>query len=435
MSHRSARLLLPLGTIALVAIFTFAHATQIAANSYNPLGTFRSPWTVVFTILLVMSGYAVGLPDLPRSRMSAAGLGLVSFALAVVGVSVFQSVVGSTLLPRAVMLGVGLTIPPWSVLVWHTQSDVAQRSARRVTFVGRNEDRVTLSTELNLHPDPPALVTSYLSAREAAQDDGLLREVVEQDTSVIVLGLDAQDDPRVVSQAASLHQTGVQIRTLSLFTEEYLGKLPVADLERVALLFDVGELHRLRYQRSKRVADIVVSLLAMPVLLVVAAPVWLMNLVSSRGPLFYRQERIGKAGEPFTIYKFRSMTVSDDTSWTVEGDDRITPVGRFLRRSHLDELPQLLNIFRGDLSLVGPRPEQTTYVEELREKIPFYDVRHLVRPGLTGWAQVRYAYGSDTHDALEKLQYDLYYLRRQSIATDLMIVVRTLRAVLRGTGR
>ena len=162
---------------------------------------------------------------------------------------------------------------------------------------------------------------------------------------------------------------------------------------------------------------------------------WLINAFTSKGPLFFRQERTGKGGESFTILKFRSMHAGGESTWTSEGDPRITTAGQFLRRTHLDELPQLINILRGDLSLVGPRPEQTSYVEELRTKIPFYDVRHLVRPGLPGWAQVRYPYGADEQDALEKLQYDLYYLRRQSIATDVFIIVRTLRSVLRGSGR
>ena len=121
--------------------------------------------------------------------------------------------------------------------------------------------------------------------------------------------------------------------------------------------------------------------------------------------------------------------------WTQEDDPRITPFGHLLRRSHIDELPQLVNVARGDLSIVGPRPEQPRYVDELREKLPFYDLRHLVRPGITGWAQVKYGYAGSERDALEKLQYDFYYLRRQSIAFDVRVIARTLRSVLRSDGR
>ena len=129
------------------------------------------------------------------------------------------------------------------------------------------------------------------------------------------------------------------------------------------------------------------------------------------------------------------MTGDDTATWTVDDDDRITAFGRFLRQSHLDELPQMVNILRGELSIVGPRPEQTAYVEELRTKIPFYDERHIVRPGLTGWAQVKQGYAATEGDALEKLQYDFHYLRRQSIAFDLRIVGRTVREIVGGLGR
>jgi lipopolysaccharide/colanic/teichoic acid biosynthesis glycosyltransferase len=162
------------------------------------------------------------------------------------------------------------------------------------------------------------------------------------------------------------------------------------------------------------------------------------NLVANRGTLLYRQARVGRDGQRFSILKYRTMRAAPDgapNEWTTEDDPRITPFGRVLRRTHLDELPQVVNIVRGDLSVVGPRPEQPHYVEELTAKIPFYDLRHLVRPGLTGWAQVKFGYAGDERDALEKLQYDFFYLRHQSLALDARIMVRTLRHVFGEGGR
>jgi lipopolysaccharide/colanic/teichoic acid biosynthesis glycosyltransferase len=147
---------------------------------------------------------------------------------------------------------------------------------------------------------------------------------------------------------------------------------------------------------------------------------------------------VGKNGHEFSILKFRTMRQTDagrPNEWTTEDDPRITPFGRVLRRTHVDEIPQLLNIVRGDLSLVGPRPEQPHYVLELKEKLPFYDLRHLVRPGLTGWAQVKYGYAGTESDALQKLQYEFYYLRHQSLSLDLKILFRTVRSVLGARGR
>jgi lipopolysaccharide/colanic/teichoic acid biosynthesis glycosyltransferase len=239
-----------------------------------------------------------------------------------------------------------------------------------------------------------------------------------------------------VAQAARLHENGVRVRTLSLCFDEWLGKLPLSELERVSLMFDIGEVHRTRYGRLKRLVDVLAGITGLAALAVVIPFVLLGNRLGNRGRLFYRQARVGKHGRPFEILKFRTMTDgAGTTQWTTDDDPRITPFGAWLRRTHLDELPQALNMLRGDLSIVGPRPEQPKYVEQLTEKIPFYNLRHLVRPGLTGWAQVKYPYGASEADALEKLQYEFYYLRHQGLALDARIIGRTLRSVIGRQGR
>jgi lipopolysaccharide/colanic/teichoic acid biosynthesis glycosyltransferase len=225
---------------------------------------------------------------------------------------------------------------------------------------------------------------------------------------------------------------------LSQFYEDWLGKLPIGELERVSLMFDIGEVHGARYAQVKRLVDIACGVLGTLTLLPVVVFVACGNLLGNRGPLFFRQARVGRDGRVFTILKFRTMREPKGdpvNEWTSENDPRITPFGRFLRRSHLDELPQVLNIVRGDLAVVGPRPEQPRYVDELRSKIPFYDIRLLVRPGLTGWAQVKFGYAGDERDALEKLQYDFWYLRHQTLLIDLRIMGRTLRELAGRGGR
>jgi exopolysaccharide biosynthesis polyprenyl glycosylphosphotransferase len=160
--------------------------------------------------------------------------------------------------------------------------------------------------------------------------------------------------------------------------------------------------------------------------------------LSSPGPAFFRQERMGLDGRSFWVWKFRSMydEAERDTGpiWAREDDPRCTPVGRFLRRSNLDEIPQLWNVFCGDMSLVGPRPERPFFVEQLTQEIPFYSVRHSVKPGVTGWAQVRYQYGSTVEDSQQKLQYDLYYVKNHALFLDLQIMLETVRVVLTGKG-
>jgi lipopolysaccharide/colanic/teichoic acid biosynthesis glycosyltransferase len=255
---------------------------------------------------------------------------------------------------------------------------------------------------------------------------------------VLVLGHEAQADPAVVSQASALHEAGVRVRTLCSFYEHWLGKLPLSDLERMSLMFDIREVHHSRYGRLKRLLDITAALPGCVLLVLVVPFVVVGNAIANRGPLFYAQPRVGVHGREFSILKFRTMRSADGVlanEWTSEDDPRITRFGGLLRRTHLDELPQVWNIVRGDLSIVGPRPEQPQYVAELRQKLPYYSLRHLVRPGLTGWAQVKYGYAGNERDALEKLQYEFFYLGHQSLTFDVRVMGRTIRSVLRSDGR
>jgi exopolysaccharide biosynthesis polyprenyl glycosylphosphotransferase len=177
-------------------------------------------------------------------------------------------------------------------------------------------------------------------------------------------------------------------------------------------------------------------------LLVLAAPimlaVWVAIRLESRGPAIFRQERLGRNGRPFVLLKFRSMALDAEQAtgpvWAAQDDPRVTRVGRFIRKTRLDELPQLWNVLRGDMSFIGPRPERPHFIQALQEVVPYYAQRLSVPPGLTGWAQVRYPYGASVEDALEKLQYDLYYIKNMSLFLDLMIVLGTAQVVLFGRG-
>ncbi len=193
------------------------------------------------------------------------------------------------------------------------------------------------------------------------------------------------------------------------------------------------------YHYLKRLFDLALSsvlLLALaPLLALIAAVVWLRN----GRPVIFTQSRVGRDDESFTIYKFRTMAAATDEDaeelYTQEDDPRVTRLGRWLRKLRLDELPQLWNVFRGEMSLIGPRAEWTRCVEQYEQKIPFYHFRHLVKPGITGWAQVNYPYGESEKDALEKLKYDLYYIRHYSLKLDAMIVLKTVHTMLFGKGR
>jgi lipopolysaccharide/colanic/teichoic acid biosynthesis glycosyltransferase len=308
----------------------------------------------------------------------------------------------------------------------------------RVFVVGEGVVGALVRSELARDPERPAVVVgTYTTAAMLGTGHGrpLVAAGESTDASVVVLSRRASELEHVVDQAAALHRRGVRERTLTGFYEEWLGKLPISELERASMLFDIGEIHGRRYGRVKRLLDIGFGFAGLVVLGLLLPFLLVGNLLGNRGTLFFRQSRVGRDGHVFTILKLRTMEGGPRSDWTRSGDDRITPFGGFLRRTHLDELPQVVNILRGDLSIVGPRPEQPQYVEELYDKIPFYDLRHLVRPGLTGWAQVKFGYAGDERDALEKLQYDFFYLQRQTLGLDVRIVARTVRDVCRAGGR
>ncbi len=227
---------------------------------------------------------------------------------------------------------------------------------------------------------------------------------------------------------------GVRFDHLVSVYEQYTGKIAVENLRPSWMIFSDGFRKSVVMGTVKRTADIAAAvvglILAAPIMALVAIAVRL----GSSGAALYSQQRVGKDGVVFTIYKFRSMRTDAETAtgavWSTENDPRVTPVGRFLRRTRLDELPQLWNVLRGDMSFVGPRPERPEFIAELTKQIPFYGQRHVVRPGLTGWAQVRHRYGASVDDSQEKLQYDLFYIKHMSTPFGLYIVLETIKTVL-----
>lgn len=259
-----------------------------------------------------------------------------------------------------------------------------------------------------------------------------------READLIVLGAHEDIPEALFATLVDCYDKGLLVRSLADVYEELTGRLLVDRLRQSWLLslHQRSETSRL-YAMVKRLIDIAAGLVGVVLLLLILPIVWVATIVEDRGPIFHRQVRLGKYGRPFQILKLRSMRVHprQELHWTTEADDRITRVGAVLRRLHLDELPQAWNILRGDMSVVGPRPEQPQYVDELRSSIPYYNTRLSVRPGLTGWAQVNFGYGSGVDGARVKLSYDLYYIKRQSIALDMLIIARTVLAVATLNGR
>jgi len=237
-----------------------------------------------------------------------------------------------------------------------------------------------------------------------------------------------------MDQLLTCRTRGIRILDLAAFYERSHAEVPVDSLKASWLVYGEGFVQGPARRAAKRVFDVASSLL----LLVAAAPVMLLAALAvkldSRGPVFYRQERVGLGGRGFQCVKFRSMSVDAESDgvarWAVKNDTRVTRVGAFLRKTRIDELPQLFSVLRGEMSIVGPRPERPEFVAKLRDQIPFYDLRHGVKPGVTGWAQVRYSYGASIEDARKKHQFDLYYLKNNTLLLDLQILIETVTVVL-----
>lgn len=437
--RRAVRPVMYLGVLGIVFGFAAIHAWVL--NDYSLTGTSRFGWTITYIAAHCVLAYGFGLPDVPQSRRAAVGAAVGASFLGAGTVSVIQLVVGDALLPRFVVFGSALVLPDWyRICVGMSRGGRTRAEARdRAVVVASDDEIAALELELHASPERPAsILASFTPEGAATGPDGQrpLERMTGAPPTVLVLDRVAQEHPAVVAQAAVLHSQGVRVRSLTMFYEQWLGKLPISELEKATMLFDIGELHNARYGRAKRIVDVPIALAGSLVLLLVTPLVWIGNRIGNQGPLLYRQPRVGKGGEPFTIVKFRTMAPAPSgalvNEWTAENDPRITRFGNVLRKTHLDELPQVINILKGDLSVVGPRPEQPHYVAELSEKLPFYPLRHLVRPGLTGWAQVKYGYAGSESDALEKLQYEFWYLRHQNVRTDARIIGRTIRSLFGG---
>lgn len=437
-------LVLPAGVVAVVMGLSLVHA-RIAEPAYS-FGGSRLVWALAYSGLVFIAAYAFGLPDVPSRARQIFAAAVGAATVGAIGISVAQLLGGAALLPRFVVLG---AVP--SLMGWMSLCSFAVRRHRRravtrdrVVIVGSGEDTAAASRVLDSNSERPAEVIGVFDpavvTRRQEQPAPLIERCRDLGATVVVLDRSAQGDQSIVDQVALLHEGGVRVRTLSLFYEQWLGRLPVGELERISLMFDIGEIHRARFARRKRLLDIAAALVAMPLLVLVTPLVAVGNLVGNRGSVLFHQTRVGKGGSRFRIVKFRTMRPGDAQDgeaceWTSANDPRITRFGRILRRTHLDELPQVVNVLRGELSMVGPRPEQPHYVEELAAKLPFYELRHLVQPGLTGWAQVNQGYAASSDDALEKLQYEFWYLRHQRFAVDVRILARTVRSVVGGHGR
>jgi exopolysaccharide biosynthesis polyprenyl glycosylphosphotransferase len=351
------------------------------------------------------------------------------------------------IMPRWQMLfGSGFALallPSWRIA--YGRFVMPNLASRRVLMVGTNGPLRTIAATARGNPEFNMSILGYLAPEEADGDGrvlgtwhggmGRLREAcAELKPDVILVGMKEQRGALPVHDLLALRLSGVQVEDACKVFESMMWRVPVEELRPSHLLFssELGPRPRsLMLQQSySRVIAFAGVVLTLPLM----GLIWLAVRLSSKGPGIFRQRRVGLNGQVFELYKFRSMYTGAEAKtgavWARKNDPRITPLGRWLRKLRLDELPQLFNVLKGEMALVGPRPERPEFVEFLTREIPFYGQRHAILPGITGWAQINHKYGDTVEDAMTKLEYDLYYLKNLRLSLDLYIIFNTVKVLL-----
>ncbi len=368
-------------------------------------------------------------------------LAMLSFCLAGVGY----------LFP-AFMLGrntftVGLTILTFALFVWRWAYEWMIRQPflrERVYVLGDGDRAKRLVESIRGRPElgmevigwAGAIGNGSLSRKELAP--ALMEHAHKRDLDRVIVALADRRGTMPVRDLLELRMAGIKVEDATGIMEKISGRIEVDSLYPSWLIFSEGFKLHPAFMLARRLIAVLVALMCLLLVLPLLPIIALLIKLTSSGPVFYRQKRVGKNGGLFICYKFRTMRQDAEAAggakWAGDDDPRITSVGRWLRRMRLDEIPQLWNVFRGDMGFVGPRPERPEFVEWLAREIPYYHLRHVIRPGITGWAQVRYRYGASLEEAREKLKYDLYYIKNLSLSLDLLIFSESVKTVLLGRG-
>ncbi len=413
------------------------------------------PKALLFASVLFISMMAMGLYSARTLLLGVVGVHLRLIVSHLVGFVAFVFI--AYLLPT-LFLGRGLMIASvalslfFVVLSRHVFASLSRTNQlqRRILVYGAGENALSIENAAAQLEKMGVSIDGYVAVDDALPRTGgktllnlprpLVDYVRQQQISQIVVALDDRRGSLPIDALIECKLAGVEIVDLPSFFEMTATKVRLDLIPPSWLIFAPGFKRGALSEAAKRAIDLLASFL----LLTVSWPLMLLTAIAIKledglsAPVIYKQTRIGKSGKPFDIYKFRSMSVDaekgDKPQWASADDPRITRVGNIIRLLRLDELPQLLNVLKGDMSFVGPRPERPEFVDSLSQKIPYYNERHRVKPGVTGWAQLNYPYGASDRDSLEKLQYDLYYTKNHSLMLDLIILLQTVEIVLFGKG-
>ncbi len=403
------------------------------------------PFTIVYSFWLIIF-YIIGLYDLTLARNN---IDFYSTLLKTLGINAGLAIAFFYFIPYfgitpKTNLFLSLVIVAFLLSFWRqTYNHLLKTEAliNNVLIIGKSDKNKETRQIIKLVKRNPQLgyrVIKTIKPSEIKTAFDLLEMATQRNIKTIITAIDPHYDSKLVQSLYQCLPLKIHFSDLPSFYEKTLGKVPISSIGEIWFLENLTESQKNFYEAAKRIIDMLGAL----VLGLVSLPFYpffaLAIKIDSPGPIFYKQRRISQDGQIFKVVKFRSMVEEaekDGAQWADQQDHRITKVGSFIRKTRLDELPQLWNILIGQMSFIGPRPERIEFVQQLEKEIPYYQIRHIVKPGLTGWAQVNFRYGASIEDSIEKLQYELYYIKHRSPILDLSILLKTITIVLRGGGR
>ncbi len=455
--------ILILGDI-IILYAALAAALTIRYGGFD-LTTFRNhlaPFSIIFFLWIVVF-YIHNLYDLDIAKNNNAFYSalfralLINVALTIIFFYFAPYISKITMAPKTILF---LTVVVFIVLFWlwrNLFNRVAGSTALNINtaVIGHNPQVLELAREIVKNPQLGYRINLIIKHEENGNIknldelglkkieiktglDNLKETLIQKKITTAIVAPEIYRSPELIQNLFDCLRHKIDFINFPSFYERIVQKIPVSAINQIWFLENISQRQRNFYEFLKRIFDFFAGIM----LLTASLPLWpiigLIIKIESPGPIFYKQTRIGQGGKPFRLTKFRTMikdAEKDGPKMAQENDPRVTKFGRFLRKSRLDELPQLWNVIKGEMSFVGPRAERPEFHQELKEKIPFYQERYLIKPGLSGWAQIKHGYSSSIEDNFEKVQYDLYYVKNRSFLLDLGIVLKTINIILKGGGR
>ncbi len=401
------------------------------------------PFSIIYGLWLIIF-YIAGLYDLNLARNNIKFIALLSRTILIAGffaIAFFYFIPYFGIAPKT-NLFINLILFAGFFAFWRQIFNIFAKSRallNNVLIIGQDKESKQIAEIIKENPQLGYKIAEMIMP-EILKDVLLFKELLIKNNinTIIIGGPSYHQDENLVQALYQCLPLKINFVDLATFYEEITNKIPISLIGEIWFLENLMESKKRLYETVKRILDLIMTILLGIIALILSPFIIIAIKLDSKGPALFKQLRIGKNEKPFLALKFRSMFTSAEKSgpqWAKENDPRITKIGRFLRKTRLDELPQLWNILKGEMSFIGPRPERPEFVNELNKQIPYYQIRHLIKPGLSGWAQTNFPYGASIEDALEKLQYELFYLKNRSFVLDLGIALRTIKIIIQREGR